>query len=347
MGYFSMDGSEMQVHSYLFSLCNRSFKKTWVVQRSLACHKKNFPVSSLGRSWIRSCSISNIFTASFSVMINSICVCGAGTMGSGIAQVAASSGFYTILYELNDAVLEKAGSAIEKNLQTAVEKKKMSAEKKEKIIQRIHFTNDLHQCLADVIIEAIVEKPELKISLFNQLAEINHGETIFATNTSSLSITRIAEKVLHAHRVIGMHFFNPAPLMKLVEVVNTNYTNEETTGIIIELVKQMGKVPVVCKDSPGFIVNRVARPFYIESLRLTEEGQADFATIDSLLESAGFKMGPFKLMDLIGNDVNYAVSSSIYDQLQQPERLKPSYIQKEKVEKGELGKKSGKGYYNY
>jgi 3-hydroxybutyryl-CoA dehydrogenase len=280
-------------------------------------------------------------------MVNSICVCGAGTMGSGIAQVAASSGFYTILYELNDAILKKAAFAIEKNLQTLVEKKKITEEEKVKTIQHIHFTNDLHECLADVIIEAIVEKPELKISLFNQLAEINHGETIFATNTSSLSITQIAEKVLHAHRVIGMHFFNPAPVMKLVEVVNTNYTNEETTKAIVALATEMGKVPVVCKDSPGFIVNRVARPFYIESLRLAEEAQADFGTIDSLLEATGFKMGPFKLMDLIGNDINYAVSNSVYDQLQQPGRLKPSYIQKEKVEKNELGKKTGKGYYNY
>jgi 3-hydroxybutyryl-CoA dehydrogenase len=279
--------------------------------------------------------------------INSICICGAGTMGSGIAQTAASAGFYTILYELNQSVLEKAKISLEKNLQSLVEKTKITKEQKEKTLERIVFTSELQDCLADVIIEAIIEKPEAKIALFNQLAEINHGETVFATNTSSLSISEIAKKVLHPQRVIGMHFFNPAPLMKLVEVVKTKDTNEQTTEIIINLAKQMGKTPVICQDSPGFIVNRVARPFYIESLRIAEEGQIDFVKIDLLLESTGFKMGPFKLMDLIGNDINYAVSCSVYDQLQQPERLKPSYIQKGKVDAGELGKKTGKGYYNY
>ena len=279
--------------------------------------------------------------------INSICICGAGTMGSGIAQVAAQSGFYTILYELNETVLEKAKGSVEKNLNSLVEKGKISADQKEKAIQRIQFTNDMQTCLADVFIEAIIEKPEAKIALFNQLAELNHSECIFASNTSSLSVSAIAKQIKNPERVIGMHFFNPAPLMKLVEVVNTYYTNKETTQIISELAKQMGKVPVVCKDSPGFIVNRVARPYYIESLRLAEEGYIDFAQIDALMEATGFKMDPFKLMDLIGNDVNYAVSCSVYDQLQKPERLKPSYIQKENVENGELGRKSGKGYYPY
>jgi 3-hydroxybutyryl-CoA dehydrogenase len=144
-----------------------------------------------------------------------------------------------------------------------------------------------------------------------------------------------------------MHFFNPATIMKLVEVVTTNHTNENTTQIIVGLAKQMNKTPVLCKDSPGFIVNRVARPYYIESLRLAEENIAGFSTIDSIMESTGFKMGPFKLMDLIGNDINYTVSCSVYEQMNNPERLKPSEIQKEKVNKGELGKKSGKGYYNY
>jgi 3-hydroxybutyryl-CoA dehydrogenase len=279
--------------------------------------------------------------------INSICVCGAGTMGSGIAQAAAQAGFYTLLYELNSTVLEKANSGIEKNLQLLVEKGKMNVGDKEKVLQRIQFTNDLHTCLADVFIEAIIEKPAVKIALFNQLAELNHSECIFASNTSSLSIAAIAEKVQHPERVIGMHFFNPATIMKLVEVVNTPFTAKEVTATIIELAKQMGKTPVVCKDAPGFIVNRVARPYYIESLRLAEEGLTNFSQIDRVLEASGFKMGPFKLMDLIGNDINYVVSCSVYEQLNKPERLKPSYIQQEKVEKGELGKKSGKGYYNY
>ena len=276
-----------------------------------------------------------------------ICICGAGTMGSGIAQAVASSGFYVLLYELNDTILEKAKSSIEKNLQSLVEKRKITGNAKEETLNNLRFTNNLHDCLGDVIIEAIIEKPEAKIALFNQLAEINHSETVFASNTSSLSITQIAKGVKNPERVIGMHFFNPATIMKLVEVVKTEFTNEQTTNIIVELAKQMNKTSVLCKDSPGFIVNRVARPFYIESLRLVEENVADFIVIDSLMESTGFKMGPFKLMDLIGNDINYAVSCSVYEQLGDPERLRPSLIQKEKVESGQLGKKSGKGYYDY
>ena len=276
-----------------------------------------------------------------------ICICGAGTMGSGIAQAAAASGFYVILYELNDAVLEKAKASIEKNLRSLVEKRKITGNAKEETLNNLHFTNNLHDCLGNVIIEAIIEKPEAKIALFNQLAEINHNETVFASNTSSLSITQIAKGVKNPERVIGMHFFNPATIMKLVEVVKTDLTNKQTTNIIIELAKQMNKTLVICKDSPGFIVNRVARPFYIESLRLVEEESIDFSKIDSLMESTGFKMGPFKLMDLIGNDINYAVSCSVYEQLGDLQRLKPSFIQKEKVEKGELGKKTGKGYYEY
>jgi 3-hydroxybutyryl-CoA dehydrogenase len=280
-------------------------------------------------------------------MVQSVCICGAGTMGSGIAQASAQAGFYTILYELNKTTLEKAKSNIVENLQKLVGKNKLTRPDMEKIIQRIVFTTDMHHCLADIIIEAIVERTESKIALFNQLAEINHGETVFATNTSSLPVTRIAEGIRNPQRVIGMHFFNPAPVMKLVEVVNTAFTDNETTTLVLELARQMGKTPVLCKDAPGFIVNRVARPFYIESLRLLEEKVADLETIDSLLEATGFKMGPFRLMDLIGNDVNYAVSCSVYDQLAQPPRLKPSFIQQGKVEKEELGRKTGKGYYQY
>jgi 3-hydroxybutyryl-CoA dehydrogenase len=280
-------------------------------------------------------------------MIQTICVCGAGTMGSGIAQAAASSGFYTVLYELNDEILEKSKTSIEKNLQALVEKNKISKQTKENTLNNLHFTNNLFDCLGDIIIEAIIEKREAKIALFNQLAEINHSETVFASNTSSLSVSEIAKSVKIPERVIGMHFFNPATMMKLVEVVRTDLTNDQTTDIISDFAKQLGKTVVFCKDAPGFIVNRVARPYYIESLRLVEEGITDFTSIDSLMEATGFKMGPFKLIDLIGNDINYAVTCSVYDQLGKPERLKPSGIQKEKVEKGELGRKTKKGYYNY
>lgn len=276
-----------------------------------------------------------------------ICVCGAGTMGSGIAQVCASAGFTTILYELNEAVLAKAKTSIEKSLQTLVEKNKITAAQQQDTINHLTYTNNIAACKADLIIEAIIEKPEIKVQLFNQLAEINSPKTIFASNTSSLSITHIAEKILHPERVAGLHFFNPAPLMKLVEVVHTSFTNKNIIDELVAFTKQLGKTPVVCKDSPGFIVNRVARPFYIEALRIAEEGNSSFEDIDEIMEASGFKMGPFKLMDLIGNDVNFAVSTSVYEQLGNPPRLKPSFIQQQKVENGELGKKTGKGYYNY
>lgn len=281
------------------------------------------------------------------MIINSICVCGAGTMGSGIAQLSAQAGYATILYELNEAVLEKAKTNIQANLQLLVDKKKITEEEKELSWKLLHFTSDIHNCLADFFIEAIIEKTEAKIALFNQLAEINHSECIFATNTSSLSVNSIASGIKNPDRVIGLHFFNPAPLMKLVEVVKSNYTHPNVTHTVRQLALDMGKTPVICKDAPGFIVNRVARPYYIESLRLVEKNITDFIQLDSLLEATGFKMGPFKLMDLIGNDVNYAVSCSVYEQMNKPERLRPSPIQQKKVEKGELGRKSGKGYYDY
>ena len=279
--------------------------------------------------------------------IQSICICGAGTMGSGIAQVCATAGFRTMLYDLNNDILEKARSSIQKSLETFLEKNKITEKEKNDSFGRIRFMSDQKDCVADLIIEAIVENMEAKTSLFNQLFNLNGSKTIYATNTSSLSISEIARGVPDAQRVVGMHFFNPAQLMKLVEVVRSEKTSSDVVEDMVALTNQLGKIPVVCKDSPGFIVNRVARPFYIESLRVIEEGHADFATIDRLLEAAGFKMGPFKLMDLIGNDVNYAVSKGIYEQLNMPKRLQPSGIQKQKVQAGELGKKTGRGYYQY
>ena len=279
--------------------------------------------------------------------MSTICICGAGTMGSGIAQVSAHAGFQTILFDLNESVLSSAKERINKDLDKLVEKQKITADKKQEIISRFFFTSDIQQCIADVVIEAIVEKLQAKVSLFNQLAGLNSSSTIFASNTSSLSITDLASQIDGPERVAGLHFFNPATIMKLVEIVKAENTSDAVIDMLFELTRKFGKTGVVCKDSPGFIVNRVARPYYIESLRLAEEGVADFATIDRVLENSGFKMGPFKLMDLIGNDVNYAVSCSVFEQLKQPERLKPSYIQKEKVDAGELGKKTGKGYYNY
>jgi len=280
-------------------------------------------------------------------MVHTLCVCGAGTMGSGIAQAAAQTGIYTLLFDLNKEVLQKAETAINQNLQSLVDKNKISLQQAIDIKGHLTYINDKNSCIADIIIEAIVEKPEAKIALFNQLAEINHSETIFASNTSSLSVSQLQKKIVQPQRVAGMHFFNPATIMKLVEIVKAEQTSDEVINTLISLAKQMNKVPVVCKDAPGFIVNRVARPYYIEALKMLEHEVADIATIDAIMEATGFKMGPFKLMDLIGNDINYAVSCSVYDQLGKPERLKPSPIQKEKVESGKLGRKTGEGYYKY
>ncbi len=268
-------------------------------------------------------------------------------MGSGIAQVCAAAGFPTVMFDVSEAAVQKGEEKLHNDLALLVQKGKLDEGQKESILSMLAFTSDIAKCKADVIIEAIVEKPEIKIALFNQLAAINSTKAIFASNTSSLSITALAKEISNPERVAGLHFFNPAPLMKLVEVVKGEQTADDIIQQLIELTKAVGKVPVLCKDSPGFIVNRVARPYYIEALRLAEEGTAGYETVDRLLEGIGFKMGPFKLMDLIGNDVNYAVSCSVYKQLGKPERLKPSYLQKEKVEKGELGNKSGRGYFEH
>ncbi len=282
-----------------------------------------------------------------SMNINRVGVCGAGAMGSGIAQVLAQYGFYTLLYDPFGQALEKARGIIEKNLAGLVARSKITDEERKKIFRRIVFIDDIQLCQADFFIEAIVENAELKTGLFNQLAEMNHSEVVFATNTSSLSVTTIAKHVKNPQRVAGMHFFNPPTVMKLVEVVKTEFTDETTLQQVMQLAKDMGKTPVLCKDSPGFIVNRVARPYYIEALRIAEETKNDLSTIDNVMEAGGFKMGPFTLMDFIGNDVNYAVSCSVYEQLNRPERLKPSFLQEQKVKKGKLGKKTGEGYYPY
>ncbi len=280
-------------------------------------------------------------------MIQTICVCGAGTMGSGIAQVAAQYGFYTLQFDVNTNMLEKSRQQIEKNLDFQINKGKLTSADKADIISRVRFVSDINDCIADLIIEAIIEKKEAKIGLFNQLAEINHSETIFATNTSSIAVSDIAAGVMNPARVVGMHFFNPAPLMKLVEVVKGVQTNAEVAQTIYDLCVQMGKTPVLCNDAPGFIVNRVARHYYLEAMKLVELGLADIATVDAVMESAGFKMGPFKLMDLIGMDINFGVSNIVWEALGKPERLTPSMLQQQKVEAGDLGKKTGKGFYDY
>ena len=279
--------------------------------------------------------------------IKTIGVIGAGTMGQGIAQVCAQAGFNTVLFDINATILEKARHTTEHNLTAAIQKGKLSEAQKQSALQNITFTSDSLDVTADIIIEAVVEKLEVKQSIFRDLAAINTPDCILASNTSSLSITRIAAQIEKPERVIGLHFFNPAPLMKLVEIIAGINTSAQTIKIVTDLVQKLNKIPVQVKDSPGFIVNRVARPYYVEALKLLEENVADAATIDKLLEASGFKMGPFRLMDLIGNDINFAVTSSLFEAFHYDPKFRPSRIQQQKVAAGHLGRKTGKGFYDY
>lgn len=276
-------------------------------------------------------------------------VLGAGTMGSGIAQVAAQNGHETILVDVNQEMLNKAESALDKILNRLVEKKKISEDDKINIQGRISYTTDLTDFKGcGLVIEAIVEKIEVKHDVFKKLESAVGENCILASNTSSLSIASIGSALKKSDRIIGIHFFNPAPLMPLVEIIPSVQTSQETLETAKNLIDSWGKTTVVCKDTPGFIVNRVARPFYGEALRIYEEGIADFATIDwAMTEIGGFKMGPFTLMDYIGNDVNYAVTESVFAAFYYDPRFKPSFTQKRHSEAGFLGRKSGRGYYSY
>ncbi len=280
-------------------------------------------------------------------MVKKICVAGAGTMGSGIALAAAQNNFDVVLFDTNEKGIENAKSAINKNLDFLLSKEKITSSEKESIYNRILFTININDCIADVVIEAIIENLEIKETLYKNIAAINPSQTILASNTSSLSITAIQKNIEHPQRVCGMHFFNPAHVMKLVEVVAGEQTDDETIQTIYKLCLQLKKQPVICKDAPGFIVNRVARHFYLEAMHLASTTNTTFEDIDALMENAGFKMGPFKLMDLIGMDINYAVSESVYHAFNDNPRFKPSPMQAQKVAEGNLGKKTGKGFYDY
>lgn len=279
--------------------------------------------------------------------IKTIAVLGAGTMGQGIAQLCAQSGFQTILYDINPTVLEKARQATEQSLGKLVAKGKISANEQIQVFARITFTADVLQLRAEVIIEAVVERLDVKHSILNEVAQQNHPSTILASNTSSLPITRIAAKVEGPERVVGLHFFNPATIMKLVEVISGAATAPQVTELMKELALKLGKTPVLAKDAPGFIVNRVARHYYVESLKLLEEGVASHEAIDRLLQASGFKMGPFQLMDLIGVDTNFSVTSAMYEAFHQDAKFRPSRWQQQKVDAGHLGRKTGRGFYEY
>ena len=278
-----------------------------------------------------------------------VSIIGAGTMGAGIAQIAATNGHEVCLYDSFEGAIENAEQKLDKILNRLAEKERISKEEKKNILSRINFTKDIKEITGSgLVIEAIIENLEIKQTTFKEIEGLVDTECIIASNTSSLSIASIAGACQKAERILGIHFFNPAPLMPLVEIIPAVQTNPDTLKKAIEIIDNWGKVTVIAKDTPGFIVNRVARPFYGEALRIYEEGIADFATIDwSLKELGGFRMGPFELMDYIGNDVNYTVTETVFTAFYYDSRYKPSFTQKRMMEAGYLGRKSGRGYYDY
>lgn len=276
-------------------------------------------------------------------------VIGSGAMGAGIAQVAATAGHLVFVYDNNSKSLEKAQSNLKSSLAKLVEKQKISAEQSQHISKNINFVSDLNAfSKCNLIIEAIVENLEIKQNVFSDTEKIASADCILATNTSSLSVTSIASACTKPERVLGIHFFNPATIMPLVEIIPGIATQTHLAAEVKKLIDSWGKVTVIAKDTPGFIVNRVARPFYSEALRIYEEGIADMPTIDwAMKEFGGFKMGPFELMDLIGHDVNYIVTETVWKQFYFDPRFKPALSQKRLLEAGFLGRKSGRGFYNY
>lgn len=283
-------------------------------------------------------------------------VVGAGAMGSGIAQVAATYGHRVLLFDQDASALDRAIAAIEKNLARSVEKQRLTTEDAAAIRSRITTAGwemsgaesygDLGE--AGFIIEAIVEDLGAKRELFARLENVVATDAVLATNTSSLSVTAIARACTRLERVIGVHFFNPPTVLPLVEIVPGLATSSDVTNRVQHLVDAWGKKTVVASDTPGFIVNRIARPFYGEALRIYEEGIADMATIDwAMREIGGFRMGPFELMDFIGNDINFTATKSVYEAMFHDPRFRPALTQQQLFDAGFLGRKSGRGYYDY
>lgn len=280
---------------------------------------------------------------------NRIGVVGAGAMGAGIAQVAAMAGCDVVITDTNKDTILTAREDIERSLNKFASKGKISPEEHVAILGRLHFVDEqsgFKEC--DLVIEAIIENLDIKQSVFQNLEKIVSADCVLASNTSSLSIASIAGKCQHSERVVGLHFFNPAALMPLVEVIPALQTRPGLASELCKVMRQWGKLPVIAKDTPGFIVNRIARPFYGEALRILEEGLADIATIDhAMTELGGFRMGPFTLMDFIGHDVNFAVTETVFEAFFYDPRYKPSFTQKRMVEAGYLGRKKDLGFYDY
>lgn len=281
--------------------------------------------------------------------MKNIVVIGSGTMGSGIAQVAAMNHCTVFLYDINEAALQKAQKNIEQNFSKLAEKNKITTEQKNIFLQNIQFINTLQDIKsADLLMEAIIENLDVKKKLFQEIEQMVSSSCILSTNTSSLSIHSMIKGLKHPERFLGIHFFNPAPLLPLVEIIPSMLTEENIVKTTVQLIQSWNKTTVMAKDTPGFIVNRIARPFYSEALRIYDENRADIITIDWVMKNiGGFKMGPFELMDLIGHDVNYIVTEAVWTQMYYDQKFKPSVTQKRLLEAGLLGKKTGRGFYDY
>lgn len=279
--------------------------------------------------------------------IKKIAVIGSGTMGQGIAQVCAAAGYQVLLYDIQSDLLKTAIAGLRKRLYALAEKGKISPEEAPAILKRITTVSDFRQLQVDMVIEAVIEKLEVKQKIFQEIEKLNDKDCILTTNTSSIPITRIGAVLKHPHRFAGLHFFNPAPVMKLVEIIRGGATTEATLQLLRDFTRKLDKQFVLAQDSPGFIVNRVARHFYLEPLKIVEEQVADFKTVDTLMKASGFRMGPFELMDLIGIDVNLSVTQSIFNSFHQEPKFRPNRIQQQKVDAGHLGRKTGKGFYEY
>jgi 3-hydroxybutyryl-CoA dehydrogenase len=279
--------------------------------------------------------------------VKSILVIGAGTMGRGISKLFILKGYAVALYDSAAGAAEGAKAKIRDEFYRSAEKAQMLKIDADQMLGNLAIVTDLKGLQPYLAIEAVIEDFAAKVSVLKQMQLALPGTTIFASNTSSLSVSSLAGTLEDPGRFLGLHFFNPAPIMSLIEIIPGTRTEPDIIEAVKSEVSALGKTGIVVRDSPGFVVNRVARPFYLESLRLAEEGVSAFEPTDKLCRSAGFKMGPFELMDLIGIDINYSVSHSIFNSFHQEPRFRPSVLQKQKVEAGELGRKSGKGFYRH